>query len=302
MISKKNFNKKINLFFKNHKIFKDRYNDKTKTIKNKIILITRGAGSIGSILAEKILNYKINKLVIIDNNEYSIFRLKQLVKPNLKLDIKLLSILNSKMLEKIFKKYKFDIVYNCAAVKHVDIAEENKEETYRVNVEGNNIIYNLCLKHKVKKYIFISSDKAINPKGIMGKSKLKAERSILKNKKSKLEVKVLRFPNVLGSSGSLVEILYNSINERNTFNLKNKFLKRHFIFKEDTSEFILRATEAKVNRKIILLKNVKEKKIIDLLKFLKKHFALKYKITKLPGFEKIREVYPNNEDKNKFYI
>ena len=297
----KRFEKSVNQFFKDHKIFKTPFNNK-ELFNNKTILITGGAGSIGSILALKLITFNIKKLVIIDNNEYSIFRLKRQIedKYKSKIDIRFLSILNKTLLDKNFKKYKFDYVYNCAAIKHVDIAEENKEETYRINVTGTENLLNLSKKYSVKKFIFISSDKAFYPKGIMGKSKLLAEKKVLNFRKNKTELKILRFPNVITSSGSILEIIYDCINKKKIFELKDKNLIRYFIFKHDTLNFILKATDNNYSKKIIILNNVKSKKIINLCKFMKSKLNLKYKITKLPKFEKISENYSNI--KNKIFI
>ena len=297
MYSKK-FEKLVNKFFKDHKIFKKPFNNK-ELFNNKTILITGGAGSIGSILALKLITFNIKKLVIIDNNEYSIFKLKRQIenKYKSKIDIRFLSILNKPLLDKNFKKYKFDYVYNCAAIKHVDIAEENKEETYRINVKGTLNLLNLSKKYSVKKFIFISSDKAFYPKGIMGKSKLLAEKKVLNSKNNKTELKILRFPNVITSSGSILEIIYDCINKKKIFELKNKNLIRYFIFKNDTLNFILKASDNNCSKKIIILNNVKSKKIKDLCKFMKSKLNLKYKITKLPKFEKISENYSNIKSK-----
>lgn len=297
----KRFEKLVNQFFKDHKIFKTPFKNK-ELFNNKTILITGGAGSIGSILALRLITFNIKKLVIIDNNEYSIFKLKRQIenKYKSKIDIRFLSILNKTLLDKNFKKYKFDYVYNCAAIKHVDIAEENKEETFRINVTGTKNLLNLSKKYSVKKFVFISSDKAFYPKGIMGKSKLLAEKKVMNFKNQKTELKILRFPNVITSSGSILEIIYDCINQKKIFELKNKNLIRYFIFKHDTLNFILKATDTNYSKKIIILNHVKSKKIKDLCKFMKSKLNLKYKITKLPKFEKILENYSNI--KNKIFI
>jgi FlaA1/EpsC-like NDP-sugar epimerase len=295
--------KSVNNFFKDHKIFNKAFKDENKIFTGKKILITGGCGSVGSILAKKLLEFDIKKLVIIDNNEYSIYRFNRVVPTNKKLEIKFLSILNRDQLKKNFLKYNFDIVYNCAAIKHVDIAENNKNETYRVNVIGTKNIIDMCKLINIKQLIFISTDKAFYPKGVMGRTKLEAEKKILKFKKKKLQTKILRFPNVLFSSGSLCEILYECITKNKIFHLKNKKLKRYFIFQEDTVEFILRATDTlNVSNKIIVLKNVKETKILDLVIYLKKHFKLNYKVTKLPKFEKVAEIYSDFSSNKKIYI
>lgn len=298
----KKFSKEINFFFKNHIVYKSPFIDNNNIFRGKKILVAGGAGSIGTLLINRLTKLNIKLIVVVDNNEYSIFKLKRKKFYNSKINIKLLSILNTKSLEKIFKKNKFDIVYNCAAIKHVDIAEENKDEAFRVNVTGNKNLLNLSIKYSVKKYIFISTDKANSPKGVMGKTKLKAEKDVLKKLNTQIEKKVLRFPNVLRSSGSLIEILYNCILYNIGFVLKNKNLKRFFIFENDASQFIIRATSLNLNNKIVLLKNIQETKIIDLIKFLKKKFSLKYKIDKLPNYEKVSEIYSDKLSNNEISI
>lgn len=301
MLVEKKFTKEINFFFRNYKIYKKNYIDNNNTFRNKKILIAGGAGSIGSLLTIKLIKLNIKSITIIDNNEYSISKLKQKIFFNSKINIKLFSILNVKSLEKIFKQNKFDIVYNCAAIKHVDICEENKDEAFRVNVKGNLNLLNFSIKYNVKKYIFISTDKANKPVGIMGKTKLEAEKYVLKKKK-KIHKIVLRFPNILRSSGSLVEILYNCVINNTIFFLRDKKLKRFFIFENDACEFITRATSLNLNNKIVLLNNIKETKIIDLIKFLKKKFNLRYCINKLPKYEKISEIYHIKKTNNQVII
>ena len=295
----KKYIKQINFFFKDHEIFKDKFKN-VDNYKDKTIAIAGGAGTIGSLLALKLLNFQVKKIVVIDNNEYSIFKLKQLIdkKYKKKVDIKFLSILNITQLEKNFKKYKFDYIYNCAAIKHVDIAEENKEESYRVNVIGTVNLLQLSKKYKIKKFIFISTDKAINPISVMGKTKQIAENKIIKYK-CDFEKKILRFPNIILSSGSLLETIYMCIKKKKIFELRGSKLTRYFIFSKDALEFIVRATFKKAFYEIITLKNVKKASIIDIIKFFNKYFKLKFKIIKKNNYEKIDEIY---YDKKSDYI
>ena len=283
----------VNKAFKDHAIYKKELKD-DKYFKNKSICIAGGAGSVGSSLVKKLLKFNIKKLLIIDNNEYAIYNLKKKIGKNKNVEIKLASILDNDLLEKLFKKNKLDYIYNCAAVKHVDISEDNPEQTYRVNVEGTLNLLNLSKKYKLKKFILISSDKAYLPKGQMGKSKLEAENVTL-NFKSNFQMLVLRFPNIIISSGSFLETIYECILKNKVFYLKNSRLKRFFIFNDDASEFIMRASKLKTTKKIIILKKVKSKNILDLIIFFKKHFNLKYKVSKIPNYEKIEEVYDYKE-------
>ena len=294
------FIKKVNFFFKNHKIFENQEFDAT-IFKKKKILVAGGAGSIGSCLVEKLAKFDVKKIVVLDNSEYGIFSMKQTLENNKLIDYRFMSILNRKDLARLFKNEKFDFVYNCAAIKHVDIAEENPLQAKKINVEGNLNLANLSIKNKIKQFIFISSDKALLPKGVMGKTKLLSEKKLLQLNFKDTLVKILRFPNVLLTKGSILEIIYNCIIHKKVFLLRTKDIKRYFVFDYDAILFILLSTNQLSTKKVIVLKNVKETKILDIVIYLKKFYKFKYKVTTLPKFEKIKEEY-ENFNKNKLYL
>jgi FlaA1/EpsC-like NDP-sugar epimerase len=287
----KRFIRDVSALFKEHQIFKDQITDFDQ-FKKKRIAIIGGAGSVGTALALFLIKIDVKKIIVIDNNEYSIFKLTKKIeeKYQSKIVIKFLSILNFKELEKNFKHYKFDYIYNCAAIKHVDIAESNKQEAYRVNVEGNENLLKLSKKYNTKKFIFISTDKAIDPISVMGKTKHIAENKII-NFKCDFEKKILRFPNIILSSGSLLEAIYDCFKNKKIFQLRGSNLTRYFIFSKDAVHFIILATLKKNFYKIITLKNVKKMRILKIIKFFNKYYKLDFKITKKNKYEKVDEVY-----------
>ena len=170
--------------------FKPEYNDilgrhsidhlknlkKDKIFLNKVIVITGAGGSIGSEIANKIMQFNFHKLILIDVNEFSLHALKQKIIKNNKsvlsrLEFKLLNLNEKKLLEEIFKKNKIDFIYHAAAYKHVSIVETNMRYGIKNNVIITKNICELALKYKVKINLLVSTDKAVNPKSVMGLSK-----------------------------------------------------------------------------------------------------------------------------------
>ena len=149
---------------------------KNKIFLNKVVVITGAGGSIGSELAKKIIQFNFHKLILIDVNEFSLHALKQKIIKNNKsiinrLEFKLLNLNEKNLLEEIFKKNKIDFIYHAAAYKHVSIVESNMRYGIKNNVIITKNICELALKYRVKTNLLVSTDKAVNPKSVMGLSK-----------------------------------------------------------------------------------------------------------------------------------
>ena len=156
-------NENSNKFIKEDPIFKD--------IQNKIILVAGGAGSIGSVLIERLIEYKPSKIIIVDKDEFSIFNLKKKLTKRNKIIYKLVDSCQYKFLDKVFDEFKPNYVFNAAAYKHVNIVEENLTYSLFNNIKTSLNICKLSIKYKVNKCMLISTDKAVNPTNMMGFSK-----------------------------------------------------------------------------------------------------------------------------------
>jgi len=235
----------------------DRFEDKVKkNIKNKVILVAGGAGSIGSVLIEKLNQLSPKKIIIVDKDEFNIFNLKKRLKESNKLSFELCDTSNKSYIEKIFRKFKPDIVYNAAAYKHVSIVEESP-----LYASFNNIFtaINLChlsIKYKVKINLLVSTDKAVNPKNIMGMTKRICE-NIYHSYSLKLEKDrkfiIVRFGNVAGSKGSVIPIFQKLINQRLDLLVTNKKATRYLMSIREASGLIIKASIFGSNSKIYVL-------------------------------------------------
>ena len=227
-----------------------------KNIKNKVVFVAGGAGSIGSVLIEKLNTLSPKKIIVIDKDEYNIFNLKKKFQDSKKLIFKLSDTSNKNFLDKIFKEFKPDIVYNAAAYKHVTIVEENIEYACFNNIVSSINICELSIKHKVKISLLVSTDKAVNPKNIMGKTKSLCEKiyqSYSCDVKSNQKFIIVRFGNVAGSKGSVLPFFQKLINQRMTLPVTDKKATRYLMSIREASNLIITASIIGFNSKIYVL-------------------------------------------------
>jgi FlaA1/EpsC-like NDP-sugar epimerase len=215
---------------------------------NKCVLVTGAGGSIGSELVKQCLSYKPSKLICVDYSEEKIFNLYQKYDDSILKPI-LADITNLNELEKVYFRYKPEIVFHAAAYKHVPIQEIFPWNAVKTNIGGtkNNIL--LSHKYLVKKFVLVSTDKAVNPVSIMGATKRIAEKIILNfDLKSKTSFKAVRFGNVLGSSGSVLPIFQNQINKGGPITITHPKMSRYFMSIEEASNLILQCCSLGKNR------------------------------------------------------
>ncbi len=217
-------------------------------LKNQTVLITGAGGSIGSELARTIISLGLKKLILLDISENSIFNLANELKKQLQQKKTILvccNLRNDDELEKVFTKYKPGIVYHAAALKHVFICEENPTEAIRTNIFGTYSLANLSEKYRVKCFVLISTDKAVNPSSVMGATKKFAE-SIIQSKdrfsKSTTRFITVRFGNVLGSQGSVVPLFKKQIAEGGPVTVTDKDVTRFFMTIREAVALVLNAT------------------------------------------------------------
>ena len=202
-------------------------------ISGKNILITGAGGSIGSEICRQVAVCAPKELYILGRGENSIFNIKNELTekfPQVKTTEIICDITDEKRLGKIFERFSFDVVFHAAAHKHVPLMEKNPTEAFKVNVLGTYSLAKLAIKHEIKKFIFISTDKAIKPTSIMGCSKRFAEEVIRSfSNKTNTVFGMVRFGNVVGSRGSVIPIFKNQIAKGGPVKVTDPRMKRYFM-------------------------------------------------------------------------
>ena len=212
--------------------------------KNKTILVTGSCGTVGTELINQLLknnSFGIKKIIGIDINESLIFFQDQKFENNKKANFFVVDIKNEEHLVNLFDGV--DIVFHCAAYKHVAICEKTPEQAVETNIKGIQNVINAAIKNNVKKVIFTSSDKAVNPTNVMGSTKLLGERLITAanaNKTKKYPIFIsTRFGNILGSNGSVIEIFKKQILAGRPITLTDTEMSRFVMNTEDSIKLIL---------------------------------------------------------------
>lgn len=255
-------------------------NDMHGIIKNKVVMVTGGGGSIGSELCRQIAKYEPEQLIILDiyeNNAYDIQQ--ELIRhyhKDLNLKVLIASIRDEEKMNTIFEKYKPEIVFHAAAHKHVPLMEDSPCEAVKNNVFGTLNVAKLSSKYKVKKFVLISTDKAVNPTNIMGATKRCCEMIIQSlNKTSDTEFVAVRFGNVLGSNGSVVPLFKKQIAEGGPVTVTHEEVTRFFMTIPEAVSLVLQASAMAKGGEIFVLDMGEPVKIIDLAR----------NLIKLSGYE-----------------
>ena len=268
-------------------------------IKDKTILVTGGGGSIGSELCRQIMKYKPECLVMLDIYENNLYDIELELKakyPKAKICAIIASIRDKKRLEEVFEKYNPYLVFHAAAHKHVPLMENSPLEAIKNNIFGTYNVVNAADKFKAKKFILISTDKAVNPTNIMGATKRMCEIIVqAKNKVSDTKFVAVRFGNVLGSNGSVVPLFKKQIAEGGPVTVTHKEITRFFMTIPEAVELILQAITYANGGEIFVLDMGEPVKIYDLAVSLIKLSGyvpdedIKIKITGLRPGEKLYE-------------
>ena len=252
-------------------------------IMKKNILITGAGGSIGSELAKQLINLKPNKLVLLDHSETSLYLINRYFKDNNIFDneihILLGSINDETNIKRILKKFSIDIILHAAAYKHVSIVENNILEGFRNNVIGTYKLLSSAIETKVKSFILVSSDKAVRPSNIMGGTKRLAE-LIIKEKASlnkDINLSIVRFGNVLGSSGSVIPLFEKQIRNGGPITLTHPDITRYFMSISEASQLVLLAGSFGTRGEVFLLDMGQPIKIKEIAYNLVNLFGLKVK-------------------------
>lgn len=251
----------------------------SKELRNKTVMITGGAGSIGSEIVRQVLNYSPRRLIIVDQAESPIYELQFEINTTEayqkylnRVEYVVASVKDAFRMDNIFDTYKPDIIYHAAAYKHVPLMEQNPYEALCVNVFGTKVIADLSVKHEVEKFVMISTDKAVNPTNIMGASKRIAEIYIQSIKSQKTKFITTRFGNVLGSNGSVVPLFRKQIEAGGPITITHKDITRYFMTIPEACNLVLEAGAMGKGADILIFDMGQSVKIYDMaIKMIKLH-------------------------------
>lgn len=240
----------------------------SKYIEYRTIIVTGGGGSIGSELCRQIARFNPKMLVIFDiyeNNAYEIENELNRKFPKLRLKTLIGSVRDKSRLEEIFSEYKPDVVFHAAAHKHVPLMEDSPGEAIKNNVVGTLNTVELAHKYGTRRFVLISTDKAVNPTNVMGASKRLCEMIVQAiNRDSSTEFVAVRFGNVLGSNGSVVPLFKKQITEGGPITLTHKDITRYFMTIPEAAQLVLQAGAFAEGGEIFILDMGEAVKIYDL--------------------------------------
>ena len=220
-----------------------------KEISDKVVLVTGAGGSIGSEICRQIFTLNPKKLILIEENEFALYKILQ------DLDRKIKPILadirDKKKMEKIFNDFKPDIVFHAAALKHITFVEDDPIEALKTNFAATVELCKLSQSLKVPKFIFISTDKAVYPTNIMGASKRLCEKYIQKisNLSQNTKFFIVRFGNVLGSTGSVVPLFEEQIKKGGPITITNPKVRRYFMTIREAVELVFNFIATRIKKK-----------------------------------------------------
>ncbi|NRA87670.1 MAG: polysaccharide biosynthesis protein [Rhizobiales bacterium] len=245
----------------------------SKCIKDNTILVTGGAGSIGSELCRQILVSRPSQLIIMDNGEYSLYKIEQELNKKIKedkLNINLVPILGSVQskanINNIFKKYDVDTIYHAAAYKHVPLVEQNIMEGVYNNVIGTYNMAQAAIQYGVKYFTLVSTDKAVRPTNVMGASKRMSELVLqaLSDEDNDTCFSIVRFGNVLGSSGSVVPLFKKQIEAGGPVTVTDPKIIRFFMTIPEAAQLVIQAGAMANGGEVYVLDMGEPVKIYDL--------------------------------------
>lgn len=244
----------------------------TRRHTGKNVLVTGGAGSIGSEIVRQVAQFNPSLIVVLDQAESPLYELElELFEkfPDQKFKFVLADISNSYRLEKIFELYQFSMVYHAAAYKHVPLIEENPHEAIFVNVLGTKNVALLSKKYKVNRFVMVSTDKAVNPTNVMGASKRTAElfvQSLQNSEGNTTKFITTRFGNVLGSNGSVIPHFRKQIEKGGPVTITHPDIIRYFMTIPEACELVLQAGTMGAGGEIYVFDMGEPVKILDLAK------------------------------------
>lgn len=262
-------------------------------LKDKVVLVSGAGGTIGSELCRQCIKFGAKHLIMLDHSEYNLYQINEnLSKYKEKITPILLSILDQKALDELLKQMKPDLILHAAAYKHVPLCEQNPHSAVINNILGTQILVDCAKKNGVKKFVMISTDKAVRPTNIMGCSKRVCELYTLGLSSEEFEVACVRFGNVLGSSGSVIPKFKAQIAANEPLSLTHPDIVRYFMLVDEAVQLVLQAGAIAKGGELFVLDMGEPVKIMDLAKkmlLLSNRTDLEIKITGLRKGEKLFE-------------
>ncbi|MDB9717914.1 polysaccharide biosynthesis protein [Candidatus Pelagibacter sp.] len=244
----------------------------SKNINSKVIMVTGAGGSIGSELSRQIIRLNPKKLILVELSEFALYKISEELKEinkSVKIIPLLINIQNKTKIEHVLSTFNIDTVYHAAAYKHVPIVEENISESVKNNVFGTFILAEAALKYNVSNFVLISSDKAVRSTNIMGVTKRLAEicvQSLYDNQNHQSKFAIVRFGNVLESSGSVIPKFKQQIKEGGPVTLTHPDVTRYFMTITEASQLVIQAGAMAENCEVFVLdmgESVKIKGLIE---------------------------------------
>ncbi len=264
-----------------------------KNIKDKVVMVTGAGGSIGSEISRQIIKYNPKKLIILDVNEFALYEIKQEIEKLLHKD-KVFSVLanvtNQSRMTEICNAFMIDTIYHTAAYKHVPIVEENPFEAIENNIIGTQSCALAAIEAEVETFVLISTDKAVRPTNIMGATKRFSE-LILQSLSNKVDMEcntrmtMVRFGNVLGSSGSAIPLFQKQIKEGGPVTVTHPEIIRYFMSIQEASELVIQAGAMGKGGDVFVLDMGEPVQIVELAK----------RLIKLSGFQLKDEYNPTGD-------
>lgn len=278
--------------------------NKREQLTGKTILVTGGAGSIGSEIVRQVASYQPKLLLILDQAETPLHNVQLEMQsdfPDLSFKCIICDVTNGRRLENLFSSYNIDVIYHAAAYKHVPLMEENPQEAVAVNIRGTRNLADLAVEYQVGHFVMVSTDKAVNPTNVMGASKRTAEmyvQSLYKwqqNNGSRTKFITTRFGNVLGSNGSVVPLFRKQIENKEPITITHPSIIRYFMTIPEACQLVLEAGAMGKGGEIFIFDMGEPVKILDLaIKMIKlagytPNEEIEIKITGLRPGEKLYE-------------
>ena len=257
-----------------------------KNIQNKVVLITGAGGSIGSEISRQVAKNNANKVILLDSNEYALYSIKKEIE-DYHIDVDLFAVLanvkNKKRIAEVCRTFKVDTIYHTAAYKHVPLVEENPFEAVLNNIQGTKACAEAADESKVDTLVLISTDKAVRPTNIMGATKRFSE-LILQSmaEKSTTKMMMVRFGNVIGSSGSAIPLFQQQIKDGGPVTVTHQEVIRYFMSIPEAAELVIQAGAMGKGGDVFVLDMGEPVKIYDLAKRLIKLSGMEVKDKKNP--------------------